>query len=144
MGRDVKIGQEQPIEQANLGQPVDVDIVREDMFKKTAELEAFMADMLTIFVYPTAVAGALAYAPPQVNGVNCPIIRGQNTRVKRLYVEALARCRETTYTQVLHNANRLDSHKLVPNTVLSYPFSVVDDPHPGGQAWLNHILQQPT
>jgi hypothetical protein len=74
--------------------------------------------------------------------LNQPIIRGRQQKVKRKYVEALARCRVTKYEQQVMDPMRPENIQMVERTALSYPFAVIEDPHPNGRAWLESILDQ--
>ena len=104
--------------------------------------ESFMNEIVTIRVATTTDKNAPPMAMPAVNGVNQPIFRGVPTMVKRKYVEALARARETTYQQVADPASP-DKITMVPNTVLSFPFEVLQDQNPKGRAWLEKIMAEP-
>ena len=126
-----------------IGDPGPIEKVAENDFIKTAELEAFMHEVLTIIVHPSSEEGALDIAPPQVNGLNQPIIRGVESKIKRKYVEALARCRVTKYVQRVQDASRPENIQMVEKTVLSYPFAVLHDPNPNGRAWLESIVSSP-
>ena len=68
-------------------------------------------------------------------------MRGQETVVKRKFVEALARCRTTKYQQ-RHNPIERDKIENVPITVQTYPFSVLEDRNPKGRAWLQGIVAE--
>ena len=107
-----------------------------------AELDAFMEEELVI---------AMAPFPPDSNMVGVPvtvvphfqyIIGGAVQKVKRKYVEVLARARTTTYKQYSDPLNPANSRP-VPSTSPSYTFSVVEDPNPRGYAWLKAIQNTP-
>lgn len=105
--------------------------------------EAFSNDMLEILVHPGANEEDPEVIVPNCNGINQPIIRGQRITVKRKYVEILARCRKTTYTQQVHDPSQPHNIQMVPKSALFYPFTVYSDPHPDGREWLQQILDQP-
>lgn len=134
-GKDMNLGE--------IGDPGPIEKVAESDFVKTAQLEAFMNDILTVIVHPSSEEGALDIAPPQVNGLNQPIIRGVESKVKRKYVEALARCRVTKYEQRVQDASRPENIQMIEKCVLSYPFAVLHDPNPRGRAWLEAIVSSP-
>lgn len=129
-----------PMSEIGEGQPIEP--VSERDFIKTAELEKFMNENLVILVHPSAEEGAYDYVPVQVNGVNCPILRGRQCVVKRKYVEVLARCRTTKYHQRLTDPGRPDAMMMDEKTVLSYPFAVIEDKNPRGRVWLEAILKE--
>lgn len=106
-------------------------------------LEAFMDEIVVIVVHEDANEEALRVVTPTVNGTTQPIVRGIPTPVKRKYVEALARAKETRYTQVLSDPNRPDSLVMAPRTALAYPFAIERDDNPNGRAWLRNLLKQP-
>jgi hypothetical protein len=135
-------GQSTPLGEIGISEPIEK--VTENDFVKTAKLERFMNDVLTIIVHPSAEEGALDIAPPQVNGLNQPIIRGVESKVKRKYVEALARCRTTKYDQKVADPSRPENIQMAERTVLSYPFAVLSDPAGiVGRQWLEGIVAQP-
>ncbi len=105
------------------------------------ELEAFMNEPVKIMVHPSVVDGDLEVQTPTVNGVNQPIIRGMEAWVKRKYVEALARCRTTRYDQSIDPLDR-SNIKMVEKTVVTYPFSILEDKNPKGAAWIRGILAE--
>lgn len=107
-----------------------------------AKDEAFLNEVVVIRVHESNVDGDLEVINPIVNGVSQPIVRGVATPVKRKYVEALAHSHETKYRQVTPNPNQPDDIRMVPKTVLSYPFEVINDPNPAGRPWLEFVLSQ--
>lgn len=111
--------------------------------KDAIELEYFMHETLVITVAESPNEEDPLVVCPVVNGKMQPIVRGVPTPVRRKYVEALARAKETKYRQVQTDSNRPDSLEMVPRTVVAYPFSVDHDPNPRGRDWLRRILKQP-
>jgi hypothetical protein len=132
-----------PLTINEIGQGKGVEMVTEYDPKKSVDLEAFMNELVTIYVYPDGTQGALDIITPNVNGLNQPIIRGLDQRVKRKYVEALARSRTTNYIQSLADPSRPESIQMKPVSALTYPFVVREDRNPNGAAWLRSILEQP-
>ena len=111
--------------------------------KEQIELEAFMNETLVIVVQESADEEALPVVTLTVNGMTQPIMRGIATPVKRKYVEALARAKETKYKQTLLDPSDPASIRMMPRTALAYPFVVEKDPNPNGFAWLRDVLKQP-
>jgi hypothetical protein len=106
------------------------------------KLERFMNEMVVITVHESPNEEDLPVVCPMVNGTGQPIVRGYPTAVKRKYVECLARAKETKYKQVQMDANDPSSLKMVPRTVLAYPFAIERDDNPNGRAWLRDIIRQ--
>lgn len=64
-----------------------------------------------------------------VNGIPQRFLRGQEQAVKWKFVELLARCVETTYTQQKDRDEQgIEFYRNVPHTALKYPFTLVDAP----------------
>ena len=112
-------------------------------FNKVMEEEAFMAEPVTILMADTTDENAPTHAIFSVNGVTQPIFRNVPTTVKRKYVEAMARCKETKYKQRSNNPNEPDKIEMLAHTALTYPFQVVEDKNPKGRAWLAAVLAEP-
>lgn len=105
-------------------------------------LEAFMNEIVVITIAESADEEALPIITLTVNGVTQPIARGVPTPVKRKYVEALARAKETKYRQGLKDASDPASIEMLGRTALAFPFSV-DKDTPNGLAWLRDVIKQP-
>ena len=130
------------ISQQDLGEHKAIEPVTGEQAAKTAiEKEVFMNEPVRIIVMETGEEGSLQVITPCVNGVNQPIVRGQEIWVKRKFVEDLARCRTTRYQQ-RHNPIERDKIENVPITVQTYPFSVLEDRNPKGRAWLQGIVAE--
>jgi len=123
-----EIGNKGPIEQTS---------------ERDLNLAAFMEDVLTIEVVLDETEGAIPTICPEVNSVKQYIIRGQKQKVKRKYVEALARSRITKQVQKWENPNDPSNIRMIPVTTLTAQFLVHHDPHPDGREWLKNILAQP-
>lgn len=119
-----------------------IEPVSENDFTEAAEREKFMRDILTVHVHPDQTDGSLDVITVPVNGTNQNIIRGREQKVKRKYVEALARTRLTGYDQLVQNPSEPANIQMVPRTTLAYPFSVIHDPAPNGREWLQAILAE--
>jgi hypothetical protein len=138
------LGKSKPLPLSEIGNPGPVEKVTEsDFIKKEIELEAFMNEILTVVVHPDANDNSVEHPCPCVNGLNQPFIRGHEQKVKRKYVEALARTRVTKYEQKTVDPSRPENIQMYERTALSYPFTVVHDPNPIGREWLKAILAQP-
>lgn len=72
------------------------------------------------------------------------IWRGQETLVRRKYVERLARAKITAVGQKRAvDAEGNNSYSYPKTSALKYPFSVVEDINPKGRDWLRKILSEP-
>jgi len=69
-------------------------------------------------------------------------VRGMTQKVKRKYVEILARARQTSITTqvVAQDANGETVNRVNKHTAVRYPFSVMYDPSPKGGAWMKQLL----
>lgn len=139
---EVGVGQLQAkaLDEVRVHAPTDIEV--ESKFDEDAmALEKFMNETVKIRVHGSPEEGALPVISVIVNGMIQPIPRDIEVDVKRKYVEALARAKSTSYRQVTNPIDPSDI-KMVPTTVLSYPFTVVEDSNKG-KAWIRKILAQP-
>ena len=134
------IAQADPLSLSEIGKQGGIDPVSENDF--APDLEKFMHEILTIIAHDDNQEGALDVLSPRVNGVAQPIIRGVHQKVKRKYVEVLARSRSTKYNQRQTDAGDPASLLMVPNSKMSCPFTVIHDQNPKGRAWLEGILRE--
>lgn len=120
-----------------------IEQVSELHFTKDAmKLEAFMAEELIIRVAPSTRDDDYEMPCPNVNGINQPVLRGVPTKVKRYFVEILARSFIETFRQVNAVGNDLTKMHQVPSIKASFPFSVEVDNNPYGREWLNGIMNE--
>lgn len=112
-------------------------------FKERADELAFYNEMCEVIVSTTTDKNAEPIVPMWVNGRSQYFPRGQRVKCKRMFVEKLARTVTTAYTQE-HYKDALgnDAIRNIPHTALSYPFTVVHDSNPNGQAWLEKVLSE--
>lgn len=136
------LGHREPLPLSELGDPGPIERVSENDFVKESELESFMQEILTVVVHQDASDNAVEMPCPSVNGLNQPFIRGKEQKVKRKYVEVLARCRIIKYEQKVPDGSRPENIQMVERSALTYPFTVLDDPNPRGREWLKAILAQ--
>lgn len=135
---DGKEGKGIPIDE--IGQGDGIEPVAEKDFTDAAKLEAFMNERVTVLVHPSPIPGELTVVTCNVNGKNQNFVRGKKVTVKRKYVEALARCTDTVYTQATEDPTKPHKKKMVPTTVPYFPFSVIEDKNPNGFPWLEALL----
>ena len=108
--------------------------------KEKLELLQFMEDVLTVMVHQST--NPLDEPFPEVwnDGICQRFQRGVEMKIKRKYIEVLARAKKTGYAQE-ELPNRAGFAN-IPSTALKYPFSVLQDPSPRGAAWLKSILAE--
>jgi hypothetical protein len=139
---DVGVAQMEPKSLDEIRAHAATEIEVESKFDSDAmALEAFMNESVKLRIHGSPEEGALPVISVIVNGTIQPIPRDVEVDVKRKYVEALARAKATSYRQVTNPIDPSDI-KMVPTTVLSYPFTVTED-SAKGKAWLRKILAQP-
>ena len=122
------------------GQSIEAIVTKE--FDREVFEEAFMNEMVTVMVADTTDENVNPMPTPSVNGVMQPIMRGVPTRVKRKYLEVLARCKETKFSQRTANPMEPDRIEMVPRTAFTYPFQVIEDQNPKGGAWLKAVMAE--
>jgi len=109
---------------------------------KMAEL-AFAEEKILVRVHETTDETAMPIPCVQNDGRSQYFVRGQDQWVKRKFVEILARCKITTYTQEMYKDGAgNDGYRQIPHTTLMYPFSVMQDKNKRGSEWLNNILME--
>jgi len=102
---------------------------------------SFMEDVMTIRLEKTGEKNAPKWHQFSVNGVTEWVQPGMPWKLKRKYVEVIARAvpwdiqTETGSPQDEHPKNNL-----VRNPRSRFPFSVIHDPSPRGAEWLTKIL----
>lgn len=123
--------------------PVVGTVAESKDFRELAASEAFMNELVTVMVHSTTDENQAPHVIVNCNGINQPIIRGVPTKIRRKYLEILARMKETKYTQRTPNPAAPDVSEMVARHGLAYPFEVVEDANPKGRAWLNNVLAEP-
>jgi len=127
----------------NDDQPIVETVAESRDFRQLAADEAFMNEMVTIMVHSATDENQPPHVIVNCNGTNQPIMRGVPMKVRRKYVEILARMKETKYTQVTPNPAQPDVTHMQARHGLAYPFDLVDDSNPRGRAWLQNVLAEP-
>lgn len=128
----------------DIGLELTLDTIHDDAhLRKVLSDEAFMNEVLKVYVHPTADDSAVTHFILNVNGTNQPVFCGNITPMRRKYVEVLARMKETKFSQPPQNmSNPEASNALIPRTIQVHPFDVRHDPNPLGRAWLSQILSE--
>lgn len=121
-------------------EPTEVIPVETPVSQDKLAALAFNEEVVTILVHESTNPTDEPMPEVWVDGRAQRFLRGHEQPVKRKYVEALARAKKTTYSQVKLPDNA--GYKNVPHTALRYPFSVTQDANPRGRDWLKAILAQ--
>ena len=120
--------------------PVDPDLQQ-----RILKQEAFMAEIVEVYVYPSASENDPPHFILNVNGINQPVFRGSVTKMRRAHLEVLARMKETKFSQNSMNYMNPDQgNALIPRTAQVYPFEVRNDPNPIGRVWLDKLMREPS
>ena len=102
------------------------------------ELEQFMNEEVLIYLHQGRDMNDLDVVVANVNGINQPLIRGQEALIKRKYVESLARCHTIKYEQQVQNPMKPENIQMLERKIASYPFDVRRDTAKGKE-WLKSI-----
>jgi hypothetical protein len=136
------LGNTNPVTVGEIGRG-DVDEIEKVVSMDAAHLEAFMNEPVTIVVMSSGMENESDMVQVGVNGVTQFMLRDEPITVKRKYVERLARCKQTDFTQTLDDRLGEQMNSLRRRHALRYPFSVIQDENPKGGAWLKQILAEP-
>lgn len=120
----------------------ETDIIDKVVSLEGAELEAFMSEPVKIVIAESAEENDPPMVQVGVNGVTQFIVRGMEQTVKRKYVERLARAKRTDYDQTIDDRLGEAMNRLRRRNALRFPFTVLEDRNPRGQAWLRGVLAE--
>lgn len=142
------IGKERPREMKSTGparealQPRIVEPVERPLDPEKLANLAFMEEGVTVLIHATDRPEDVQF-PEVWNGGRKEIFRrGEPKRVKRKFVEVLARMKITRYRQEkVTNHEGVEGYRYVPYSALAYPFVVEEDTEKG-RAWLKLVLAQ--
>lgn len=102
----------------------------------------FMNEEVTVLVHESTDKNSHPFPEVTVNNRVQRFVRGVEQKVRRCYVERLARARLTTYDNVkFKRPDGEDDYHYPPHTGLVYPFAVIGDSEKG-KAWLKKILAE--
>ncbi|MBV8049121.1 MAG: hypothetical protein JO171_18380 [Paludibacterium sp.] len=125
------------------GQEIEPILASEGLSTIAAE-EAFMNEILEVEIQSTGDENAPPNGVLTVNGRSQPWIRDTPIKMRRMFVEMLARCKETKYTpQEPDFRNPEPTNVPKGRTAFVLPFAVLHDPNPKGRAWLAAIKAEP-
>ena len=120
-----------------------VEVVTDKDAMTTLETEKFMEDELVIVIHRSTDKNALEKVPVGVNGETAWLPRDTKIRLPRKFVERLARAQEATFRTDDNPDPRMDEGKVIRRTNGQvFPFAVLHDPSPRGQAWLAKVTRE--
>jgi hypothetical protein len=131
--------------------PIDTDADRENVIEpvdkmlRTAELvqAKFMEDVLTIRIERGREKHAPTWVDVYVNGVCQWVKIGEPQKIKRKYVEVLARSQPfSVATEHGTTAEERPQNRIQRNQFAQYPFSVLHDPSPLGSEWIQRVYME--
>ncbi len=109
---------------------------------KWAEDMAFMNEEVIVVVHEATDKNADPFPAVWVNGRVQRFVRGEEQKVRRCFVERLARSKLTTFNNVkTKGVDGEDKFVYPSHTGLLYPFAVINDSDKGKQ-WLKRVLQE--
>ncbi len=121
----------------------EVEIVDKPLPDDYADALAFMEEKIVVIINEDNDPNAENPIQVAVNGRNQFFFRGHPQEVRRKYVEVLARAKRTRIaTPEVTDASGARTNLIRQHTTLRYPFNVVSDPNPKGQAWLKAVLSE--
>jgi len=131
---DHQVGQDRPRKLKSTGparealEPALIEPV-ERVNQAKLDALAMNEELVNVVVHETTDKNANQLPDLYIRGVPQRFFRGKTQAVKWKFIELLARCKETTYTQEKYqDANGTEGYKQIPHTALKYPFSLVDAP----------------
>lgn len=128
--------------------PIDTDADRETVIEsvgsviRTAEMAqaAFMEEFVTIRIERGREKNAPQFVDVYVNGVCQWVKIGEPQRIKRKFIEVLARSQPfSVQTQHGTTTEERPQNRIERNQFAQYPFSVLHDPSPLGHEWVQNI-----
>lgn len=112
-------------------------------FEDHAAQLAFLEELVIINIAESADPTAENPVQLGINGRQVFIRRGEDTIVKRKYVEQLLRAKPTNVkTQVAKNAEGDVVNRTIKTSAMKYPFSMVRDDNKLGAAWMRKVLSE--
>jgi len=110
--------------------------------KKWTDEMAFMNEEVTVMVHTTTDKNADPMPTFWVNGRVQRFLRGHEQKVRRVFVERMARAKGTTYTNVkLKDAEGEDKYEYLPTTADVCQFVVIGDSKKG-EEWLKSLRKE--
>lgn len=125
------------------GQEIEPILANEGLSKIAAE-EAFMNEFCVVEIQSSGDENSADRGVLSVNGRHQPWFRDTPIRMRRMFVEILARMKETKYTPSEPNMQDPESTNIPRGrTAFALPFAVLEDDNPKGRGWLAAIKAEP-
>lgn len=116
---------------------VDIDVIAN---MDHAQQLAFLEEYVVVNIHETGEQGAENPVVLHVNGRAVAIVRGEDTAVRRKYVELMLRAKpENIQTRITRGADGEPRNHIDKTRSLKYPFSIVLDRNPRGPAWARKV-----
>jgi hypothetical protein len=110
--------------------------------QKWLDAMAFANEYVTVMIHESTDKTAHPFPEVSVNGRTQRFVRGHEQKVRRYFVEKLARLKLTTYDNVKQkDVDGEDVYRYPTHTGLVYPFALVN-PTARDTAWLKGILAE--
>jgi hypothetical protein len=127
--------------QGRIGTPQLIQVAERMPDPEKAANLAFMDEMVTIRIGTASDPNAEQVFELNIAGRSELFRRGETKRVRRFYVDHMARMKVTAYSQKeVFNAEGIKQYLNVPHTALKYDFAMVRDDNPMGESWLKATL----
>ena len=120
----------------------DVDLIDPVSDMASVDLEVFMSEPVTVVVMSSGDENDTDLVQIQVNGISQFFRRDTAQTVRRMFVEKLARCKKTDFTQKIDDRMGEAMNILARRHSLRFPFTVIEDKNPKGPSWLKGILAE--
>ncbi len=152
MAKEIYSGDVATKQKDDLNLALDVDLVQvrknEDIVTDVASVNsgylqdlAFAEEEMTIRLEQSSDKYAASTVFVAVNGQEEWLPVGHPLKIKRKFVEVLARCKSDIFDTIRSETQDGDSiNKLSRRTSMKHPFSVIHDPNPKGYEWLVQTL----
>lgn len=114
-------------------------------FSEKAKALAFMEELVEIEIFPQPGRNPQNVFDIQVNGTAMVFRAGERKYVKRKFVEGLLRAKPVHYgnEEYVDKNDGIKKVKHPVSTSLRFPFSIIRDPSPKGDAWAKAVRSQP-
>lgn len=125
----------------------DASVIQVDRRYSSSKMQelAFMEEEVEVLIHESTNEKDIPIPCFYNDGISQYFIRGKQQTVKRKFLEQIARCHITIYTQELYKDSQdNNAYRHIPHTTLAYPFQVITDRNPRGADWLRGIQQQGT
>lgn len=146
---DLNVGQPSPIavppEGPIVREPEQIAALDKPIEDEYLKALKFGEDEMEVMLQPSSDENAPQMIDATVNGETVWLKVNQRTRIKRKFVEVLLRAKPIT-VQTIHEsvANRPEvvNNQLRRTTRAKFPLSILRDPSPAGNEWLNRLMAE--